>query len=266
MKIKLFSTLVFFSSQISFSQIIKGKVVSNNYTIPKVDIINANSKALTVSDANGRFSIAAKMDDTLTFIAKNYELKKIVINPFITDDTDLTIELILIAEELKEIVITKIPSIKLSSDSKYEVDKLDEYGLEKSAYTPKVIGVNMGTIGTGMDLMRIGGMIGGLFKKQKEPVKKEKPSINFKDFVNDNCKETYFLESLKLEPDEIELFLEFCNDDPKSKTITESKNILSTMDFMLEKSIQFKKNKSIDSTTKYWHSKPPQNSPKPNKE
>ena len=32
----------------------------------------------------------------------------------------------------------------------------------------------MGTIENGIDFIRIGGMIGGLFKKEKELVKKEK--------------------------------------------------------------------------------------------
>lgn len=241
MKIKLLSTFVLFSSQISFSQTINGKIVFNNYTIPNVEIINSNSRTLCISDANGNFSITAKMNDTLLFIAKNYELKKIIVNPFITNDKNLIIELTLKAEELKEVVITKIPSIKLSSGSKYEVDKLDEYGLEKSAYTPKVIGVNMGTIENGIDFIRIGGMIGGLFKKEKEPVKKERPTIPFKDLAKTSCDQNYFLETLKLKPDEIELFLEFCDADPNSKNIAESNNILVTMDFLFKKNLQFKK-------------------------
>lgn len=241
MKIKLLSTLVLFTSQISFSQKIKGKVVFNNYAISKAEVINVNSKTLSVSDANGYFSIAAKMNDTLIFIAKNYELKKIIINPFITNDKNLIIELTLKAEELKEVVITKIPSIKLSLGSKYEVDKLDKYGLEKSAYTPKVIGVNMGTIENGIDFIRIGGMIAGLFKKEKEPAKKEKPIVPFKDLAKTSCDQNYFLKTLKLKPDEIELFLDFCEADPNSKTITTSKNTLVTMDFLFKKNLEFKK-------------------------
>lgn len=240
MKVKLFSTLLLFTSQVSFSQIIKGKIVFNNYAIPNVEIINSNSKTLTVSDAKGHFSIDAKTNDILIFIAKNYELAKIVINPLIINDKDLTIELILKAEELKEVVITKMPSIKLSSNTKYEQEKLDKYGLEKSAYTPKVIGVNMGTIENGINFIRIGGTIGGLLKKEKEPLKKMEPIITFKDLAKKSCNQNYFLETLKLKPDEIELFLDFCDADPKSKTIATSKNVLSTMDFLLEKSIVFK--------------------------
>lgn len=238
---KLLSILILLTSQFDFSQTIKGKIVFNNYAISKVEVINSNSKILTVSDANGNFSIIAKMNDTLFFIAKNYELKKIVINPLIINDNDLNIELVLIGEELKEVVITKMPSIKLSSDKNYEQEKLDKYALEKAANRPKVIGVNMGTIENGMDLMRIGGMLGGLFKKEKEPLKKEKPIVPFKDLAKKSCSKNYFVETLKLKPDEIELFLDFCDADIKSKTIATSQNVLSTMDFLLEKSIAFRK-------------------------
>jgi hypothetical protein len=61
-----------------------------------------------------------------------------------------------------------MPSIKISKmKEKWEQDKLDEYTLEKNARATKVDGVYTGTIENGMDLMRIGGMILGLFKKEK---------------------------------------------------------------------------------------------------
>ncbi|MBD0724221.1 hypothetical protein B6A10_03420 [Flavobacterium sp. L1I52] len=238
MKIKLLSTLVFFSSQISFSQIIGGKVVSNNYTIPKVDIINANSKALTVSDANGRFSIAAKMDDTLTFIAKNYELKKIVINPFITDDTDLTIELTLKAEELKEVIVPKIEH-KMTWLTKEEIEQI-KLNSSRPKQDLRIIDYKESPQLFGIDFIRIGRQFNKLFKKDKATKSKSQNS-NFKNFTKENCSQTYFLETLKLKSEEIEIFLIFCETDPKSKTIAEEKNILSIMDFLFNKNQEFKK-------------------------
>lgn len=241
MKIKLLSTFVLFSSQISFSQTISGKIVFNNYAIPKVEVINSNSRTFTVSDTKGNFSIDAKTNDILVFVAKGYELAKITVNPVIINDQNLIIELTLKAEELKEVVITQMPSIKLSKDANYEQEKLAQYALEKAANRPKVIGVNMGTIDNGIDFIAVGSLLGGLFKKEKEPVKKEKNIIFFKDLAKTSCDQSYFLETLKLKPDEIELFLEFCDADPNSKNIAESNNILVTMDFLFKKNLQFKK-------------------------
>ena len=53
--------------------------------------------------------------------------------------------------------------------------------MDKAASTPKVIGVNMGTIENGMDFIRIGGMILDLFRKEKEPAIKKAPKIEFKN-------------------------------------------------------------------------------------
>ncbi len=239
MKIKILSIVFLLYSKFCLSQTINGKIVSNNYAVSNVEVINSNSRALSFSDAKGNFSIDAKTSDILVFVAKNYELKKIVLNHLIVNDKDLIVELELKAEELNEVVVSKIPSIKLSSNQKYQVGTLDKYGLEKSAYTPKVIGVNMGTVENGMNFIRIGKLIGSLFKKEKKST--EKSIINFKDYAKSNCNENYFLNSLNLKKDEIELFLNYCEADPKSKKVTESNNILSMMDFLFQKNIEFKK-------------------------
>ena len=48
----------------------------------------------------------------------------------------------------------------------------------------------------------------------------------------------------KLRPEEKELFIEFCDADPRSKTILEHNNVLTTMDFLYAKNEMFKKLKS----------------------
>jgi hypothetical protein len=242
MKVKLLSTLLFFSSQFSFSQTIKGKVVFNNYAVPKVEVINVDTKTLTVTDANGDFSIAIKANDVLVFVSKEYELKKIAITPQTITKNNLIVELILQPEELDEVLITKIPSIKLSSDAKWEQGKLDQYAVEKAAITPKVVGVNMGTIENGMNLMRIGGLILKLFIKEKEEVPENKQQkIEFTQLAKSSCDQNFYIETLKLKPEELALFLQFCDADPKSKTIMDNYNLLSMMDFLSAKNSEFKK-------------------------
>lgn len=240
MKIKLLSTLLFFTTYLSFSQIITGKVVVNNYAIANVEIINANSKAITISDANGAFSIVAKTNDPLVFISKEHQLKKIIINEKLFTQNELIVELTLNAEELNEVVITNMPSITLGTDTNWEQNKLDQYALENSASAKKVDGVYMGTIPNGMNLMRIGGMLANLFTKEKELEKKAAATTLFKEFAQSSCEEQYFTDALKLKPDEIGLFLEYCDADPRAAAVAEKKNVLIMMDFLLAKSTGFK--------------------------
>ncbi|NDP22761.1 MAG: hypothetical protein GZ091_17035 [Paludibacter sp.] len=230
MKVKLLSALILFISQVGFSQTIKGKVVCNNYAIPKVEVINATTKNITVTDANGEFSIIAKTNDALVFVSKEHQVKKLIINPKLFTNDELDVELILKAEELNEVLITNMPSIKISKDLNYENAKISQYTVEKAANRPIVKGVNMGTIENGITkTIRLYGRA------------KEKPQIEFIAIVKASCNQNYFVENLQLKPDEIELFLQYCEIDPRSKIIPKKNNALSTMDFLLEKSINFKK-------------------------
>ena len=83
-------------------------------------------------------------------------------------------------------------------------------------------------------------MILSLFIKEKEK-KKEVPEIKFKTLVNSSLNQDFFQKTLLLKPEETGLFLEFCDADPKSKTVLENANALSLMDFLFEKNVEFKK-------------------------
>ncbi|MFI0490763.1 MAG: hypothetical protein ACH345_04640, partial [Flavobacterium sp.] len=97
-----------------------------------------------------------------------------------------------------------------------------------------------GTMLNGPDLMRIGTMILSIFKKQTENSKKA-PIIDFKKLATTTCSQEYFDKSLQLKPEEVALFLDFCDADPKSKIAVENTNPLSIMDFLFSKNIEFKK-------------------------
>ncbi|MFE3868153.1 hypothetical protein ACFX5E_08705 [Flavobacterium sp. LS2P90] len=242
-KIYFSLALLFFVFQSGFSQtdkLISGKVLHEQFPVGKVEVANFNSKKTTITNAAGEFSILVKSGDALLFVSRNHDIKKIMVDKKTIDQNNLIVSLILKPEQLEEVVITKMPSIKLSIDKGYEQGKLDKYALEKSARSLKT-GVYNGSIENGMDFMRIGGMILGLFIKEKEKIKISPPTIEFTALAKSSCDQKFYIETLKLKPDEIPLFLQFCDADPKSKTLIENSNILSMMDFLTSKNIEFKK-------------------------
>lgn len=245
MKIKLLFAAFFFIIQYGFSQsetLIRGKVLQEQFPIRNVEVANFSSKKTVITNESGEFSILGKVGDELIFISRNHDIKKIIVNRHIIDENNFMISLILKAEQLEEVVITKMPSIKLSKDETWEQGKLDEMALEKAAITPKVMGVYTGKIENGMDIMRIGGMILGLFIKEKEEkIKHEVPQVEFTVLAKTSCNQKFYLENLKLKLDEIDLFLQFCDADPKSKTLIKNNNVLSMMDFLTTKNLEFKK-------------------------
>ena len=70
---------------------------------------------------------------------------------------------------------------------------------------------------------------------KKEPDNNKLPKNEFKELARTTCDQKFYLQTLKLKLEEIELFLEFCDADPKSKNVAESNNVLSVMDFLLAK-------------------------------
>jgi hypothetical protein len=243
MKGKLLISLVMIYCQLSNAQIVKGKVICNTYAVSKVEVINSTQKKITMSDADGNFLISAKANDILVFISKQHQLRSFTVNPLLFTNGELLVELILNAEELNEVLVTTMPSIKLSKDQKWEQGKLDQYTLEKNAQRLNVVGVNRHTIENGMDFVRIGKLIGSLFKKEKdsEQPKKSNSSASFKTIAKNSCDQRFFIETLKLKPEQIDLFLQFCESDPKSNTLLQDSNELALMEFLLHKNTEFRK-------------------------
>jgi hypothetical protein len=65
--------------------------------------------------------------------------------------------------------------------------------------------------------------------------------LEFKQIIEEKIDQSFFIKALELKPEQIALFLEFCDADTKSKTVLEDNNILSIMDFMILKNKEFKK-------------------------
>ena len=110
---------------------------------------------------------------------------------------------------------------------------------------PKPIGVYDGSIPYGVDAFAVIGLMykfgKKLFGKKDINTQKNSPRITFKAYVAANLSDDYFIKELKLEPHEIKRFITFCNIDPKSHDILRDVNILKVMDFLEEKSLEFKK-------------------------
>lgn len=242
MKIKLLTTLLFLICQIGIAQTastLKGQIYFDNNVFSPVDVINSTTKTLTVADANGRFSIAAKPNDLVVFVSKNYEIKKITVSSTLLDQGFIKVTLNQKVEELKEVLINNIPSVKISKDTKWEQGKLDQLALQKAASALKNPGVYNGSIENGMNFMRIGKMILGIFKKEKDTIKKQDPSLPFIEAAKSKCNQDFFTETLQLKPEQIDDFLQFCDKDPKSKLISADQNVLTLMEFMSGKILYF---------------------------
>lgn len=230
MKIKLPFFFLLLVYQFGFSQtekLIQAKVLCEDFPLQGIEVLNLASKATTITDSNGKFSILAKAKDTLMFVSKNYEYKRFFLKKEDLEKNNIIIYLTRKMEQLEEIiVISKINFPKI----KFDKNIASQLTIEKAAKNPKPYGVYDGTIENGM------GMTINLPSGRKKI-----HEIEFKELMKKSYNDSFYIETLKLKPEEIGLFIEFCDADPKSKTILKNTNPLKSMDFLMSKKIEFKK-------------------------
>jgi hypothetical protein len=243
MKVKLLLAIFLLVHQFSFSQtekLLKGVVSSDNFLLQNVDVINKTSQKSTTTNENGEFEIAVKPNDSLLFYIKDFNLKRLKVSPKQIELNNLQIEMLKNAEELEEVLVAKKQILKLSTDKKYEQSKLDGYATEKFDNREGFQAMRNGTFVNGLNFVTIAKKLLDFFSKEKEP-EKEAPEIKFAVLAKNTCDQKFYLETLKLKPEQIELFLQFCEADPKSKTVAKDNNILSMMDFLTIKNKEFQK-------------------------
>jgi hypothetical protein len=230
----------FFCTQFSHSQLetnYKGKVLSDNFPIEKVELINLNTEKSAFSNNVGEFSIVAKPKDIIVFASKLYEVKRIVIQPENLNNPLQIISLIKKPEELNEVIVKKINWKRVGSNK----NASSQIALDKMQSQIKNPFIYDGSITNGMDFIQIGRLLIDLFKKDKDETKRQVPEIPFDELAKSAFYEEYCTKTLKLKTDQIALFLQFCDVDPKSKMVAKNYNTLGMMDFLFQKSIEFKK-------------------------
>jgi hypothetical protein len=240
MKVILLTIISFLTYQLSISQtekLIHGRVFSNNYPLNKVEVINKTAKTSTTTNYLGEFSISVKAKDSLLFFVKDYFFTRLKLSQENIDQNNLVVNMNIMAEELNEVVVTNIKFDAVHS-SQNDIDKIkfakDNQSLQK--YT----GVYDGTITNGMDFVRMGTGLLNLFKKDKDELKNKTSETVFKKLIAASIPRDFFTKDLKLKPEEVDLFIEFCDADPRSAKLIENNNILTTMDFLYAKNEMFK--------------------------
>jgi hypothetical protein len=240
MKAKLLTTISFFTYQLSISQtekVLNGKVLSQNFPLDKVEVINKTGKTSSRTNELGEFSILAKEQDSLLFFSKNYLFTRLKLTLKDLEKNYLIVEMTPKAEELENVIVSK--SVFTKTEIKKIVNNKDEINKiiirKKFDEVTSKVTVYDGRIKNGLDFSY------PIFDKPKKKI--EPRDDRFRKLVIASCPPDFFIENLKIKPEEKELFIKFCDADPKSKTLLEHPNILAVMDFLYAKNDEFKKPK-----------------------
>lgn len=232
MKIKITLFLLCFGYfQISFSQSIKGKVFSNNLPIYNVEVINTNSKEVINTNQEGAFEIKAATGNWITFYHKDYDVVKIYVDSLFDFNKSLEIELFQKSTTIEEVQVEK----------KQSLTKGMKYGMPVIPYNKPSVSFSDGTVNTPVDFIQVFGLIKKLFKNKNKVAFKPKEPVQFRTFTAQSYSNEFLMKSLKLKQEEIEEFLNYCSFDSKSKEAVENSDKLILLQFLIEKSEEFKK-------------------------
>ncbi|MBL0735875.1 hypothetical protein JI750_03185 [Flavobacterium sp. GN10] len=238
MKVKLLTTISFFTYQLSISQtekLLHGKVLSQNNILSNVEVINKTAKTSTRTNEFGEFSILVKEQDSVLFFSKDYLFTRLKITLKDLEKRYLIIEMTPKAEELENVIVSRSifnkTDIKKIANNKEEINEIknrkqfDEVTSKVTVYDGRIKnGLNFGY---------------PIFDKPKKKI--EPRDDRFKKLVIASCSPDFFIKNLKIKPEEKEIFLKFCIADPKSNTLLEKSNDLELIDFLYTKNEEFKK-------------------------
>lgn len=232
MKIKITLFLLCFGYfQNSFSQSIKGKVISNKLPIHNVEVINTNSKEVINTNQEGAFEIKAATGNWITFYHKDYDVVKIYVDSLFDFNKSLEIELFQKSTKIEEVKVEK----------KQSLTKGMKYGMPVIPYNKPSVSFSDGTVNTPVDFIQVFGLIKKLFKNKNKVAFKPKEPVQFRTFTAQSYSNEFLMKSLKLKQEEIEEFLNYCSFDSKSKEAVENMNRMTLLQFLIEKSEEFKK-------------------------
>ena len=240
-KIILFCFVLLY--QISFAQNEKRKSLHGQFTneFALVDngyVFNLNSKTRTFISNQGFFDILAKAKDTLLVSSASFKSKKIIIQ-----DKDFTKSLFVVNLEsqttlLKEIIVKGKTEIKPAIPGSQRIVDMEFTDDFKSSPKNRAMPSD-GTIENGMDFVRMFKMVSKLFKK--DVAEKADSNVSFSEAVHNGVDTYFFTNTLKLKSNEIGLFLDYCENDPKSKTLLQEKDEFMLIDFLITKNEEFKR-------------------------
>ena len=230
MKNKIEILCLIFFTQFIFAQNENRKSLHGQFTneFALVDngyVFNLNSKTRTFISNQGFFDILAKAKDTLLVLSPAFKSKKIIIQ-----DKDFAKPLFIVNLEsqttlLKEVLIKGKTEIKPAIPSSQGIVDMKFTDDAKSSPKNRMM-LSDGSIENGMDFVRMFKMVSKLFEKEAD-----KAGLDSYFFTN----------TLKLKTSEIGLFLDYCENDPKSKTLLQEKDEFMLIDFLITKNEEFKR-------------------------
>lgn len=205
--------------------------MANNSPVHNVEVINISKKEVITTNSEGVFEIKATTGNWITFYHKNYDVVKIYVDSLFDYSKSLEIKLSEKSTQIEEVLVEKQQPFLKGLKT----------GMPVIPYNKPKTNFSDGTVNTPVDFIQVFGLIKGLFKNKNKIEFKAKEPVQFKTFTAQSYSTDFLSNSLKLKPEEIEEFLNFCSFDSKSKEAVENSDKMTLLQFLIAKSEEYKK-------------------------
>ncbi len=237
----LFSQLTF--SQILIRKSLQGQVVNDFVNVNEGIVFNKNTNTGVFLNAQGYFKIDAKVNDTLVISSLSFKSRRVVLSEKDFLATSLKIKLEGYSYQLEEVVISAKNGVQspIEGNSQAIVDKQYFDDSQSSPKNRTMLPDGNGAIENGVNFVR-------LYKDIFKTLKRDNPDktdfISERDFtevVLNSVGYGFFIDSLKLNEDEVRIFLVYCENDARAKTLLKPESKFELMDFLITKNMEFRK-------------------------
>ncbi|WP_281989610.1 carboxypeptidase-like regulatory domain-containing protein [Aquimarina aggregata] len=239
-----------------------GIVVSPNYTVSDILVVNINSKKSTITDIKGFFSIEVKLQDTLQFSAVSYRKKEIVITDEILNQKKIQVDLEEKIVNLDEVVI--LPH-NLTGTVAHDIKKFDtnpvitstSLGLPKANIKVKTKNerllfeaddgklIKFYGVAATVNVTKLLNKISGRTKKLKNRVLLDK-HIKIENEIDNLFSKQVLSEALGIPQTNIADFLDFCVNHPDFSKLPETIDALKVLKYFKSKSYEYKKENGLN--------------------
>jgi hypothetical protein len=120
-------------------------------------------------------------------------------------------------------------------------DIIDKKYADDAQSSPKNTVIPTNVTENGMDFVRMYKDVMKLLRKNNPNKSDLTSTTTFTELVMKKIKYSFFNSTLKLQDDEIKLFLLYCENDVRVNKVMKSKSEFELMDFLIEENIDFKK-------------------------
>lgn len=234
-------------AQENAEKMIKGQVSSNGFPLEGINITNATSKVMVVSDQYGAFSVLVKVGDILNFSAVNYEDLRKYINIQQFKMGNIVVDLTPRSIELKEVIINEHSEISAENLGIIPRDQVKLTSQERKLQTAgdfkpiHLLGLLGGMLAVDPILNAINGRT-AMLKKAVSVEKKEFLMAKMEGLFEDK----YYMETLKIPEEYIKGFQYYCIEDQDFARSLRDRNKTMSMFLIVGLASTFNKNRQSD--------------------